>query len=154
MGIEENKEIVRTIEERWGKGDVSAFDELTTDNFVGHILTGEKGRDIDRVAIKRTIELGLIAFTDYALEIVDMIAEDDKVMVMKRRTGINTGEFLSIPPTEKKVSTIYMFLYRLENGKVAELWGLEDSLGLYQQMGVLPSREEFVQAYKEAHNLE
>ena len=150
MGIEENKEVVRTIEERWAKGDISVFDELATDNFVGHIL-GKNGRDIDKAGMKRTIELGRVAFTDYVIEIIDMIAEGEKVVVMKKHEYINTGEFLSIPPTGKKVSTIYMFVYRLENGKVAEVWGLEDSLGLYQQMGVLPSNPEFIQAYKDSH---
>ena len=150
MGKEENKEVVRTIEERWAKGDISVFDELAADNFVGHIL-GKNGRDIDKAGMKRTIELGRVAFTDYVIEIIDMIAEGEKVVVMKKHEYISTGEFLSIPPTGKKVSTIYMFVYRLENGKVAEVWGLEDSLGLYQQMGVLPSNPEFIQAYKDSH---
>ena len=151
MCIEENKEIVREFEERWGKGDSSVFDELTTNNFIGHWLTSDKAKDVDTVGFKRTVESGYIAFSDYALEIIDMIAEGDKVMVMKKRTGINTGEFLSIPPTGKSISTFYINLYRIENGKVAEVWGLEDSLGLYQQMEVLPSTMGFIQAYNESH---
>ena len=149
MGIEENKEVARKITEKWGEGDVSVFDELATGNFVIHVLSGE-GYDVNKDVIRRATETGHIGFPDYSLEIIDMIAEGDKVLVIGKRTGTNTGEFLGIPPTGKKVTMFRMLLYRCENGKVAEAWGLDDYLGQYQQLGVLPPNAEFIQAYKDS----
>jgi predicted ester cyclase len=69
------------------------------------------------------------------MEIVDMIAEDDKVMVIGKRTGTNTGVFGGLPPTGKTVTMYRMALYRLENGKIAEGWSIDDYLGQLQQLG-------------------
>ena len=146
MGIEENKEVTRIFTKRWGEGDNAVFDELATDSFVIHVLFSE-GNDVDKDVIKRATETGHIGFPDYLMEIIDMIAEDDKVLVIGKRTGTNTGEFLGIPSTGKKVTMYRMLLYRCEDGKVAEAWGLDDYLGQYQQLGVLPPNEEFIQAY-------
>jgi predicted ester cyclase len=150
MGIEENKEVVRIFTERWGRGDSSVFDELTTDNFIMHVLTGD-GFDIDTDYLKQTNDMGHVGFPDYYLTINDMIAENDKVMVIATRTGTNTGEFLGIPPTGNKVKIFRVAMCRLENGRVAEMWGMDDYLSQFQQLGVLPSREEFIQAYKDSH---
>ena len=134
MGIEENKALVRVFTERFGQGDNSVFDEMVTTDFVIHYLTS-LGRDNDVNALKQTNDTGHIAFPDYSIDIVDMIAEDDKVMVICKRTGTNTGEFSGLPPTGKTVTMYRMALYRLENGKIAEGWNLDDYLGQLTQLG-------------------
>ncbi|MBN2239440.1 MAG: hypothetical protein JW712_06685 [Dehalococcoidales bacterium] len=53
MGIEENKEIVRKFIERYGKGDSSVVDELTTDDFVFHALRYSGGDMPDKNFLKR-----------------------------------------------------------------------------------------------------
>ena len=143
MGIEENKEVVRTFTERFGRGDNSVFDDMVTSDFLIHYLMGQ-GIDNDINALKQTNDTGHIAFPDYSMEIVDMIAEEDKVMVIGKRTGTNTGEFGGLPPTGKTVTMYRMALYRLENGKIAEGWNLDDYLGQFQQLGfkILPPTQE------------
>jgi len=152
MGIEENKEVVRIFGERFGQGDSSVFDELVTDNFIFHALSGD-GVDLNKDQLKRTNEGGHVAFSDYSMELVDMIGEDDKVMAIAKRTGTNTGEFLGLPPTGKIVKMFRVALYRVENGKVAEMWGMDDWFGQFQQLGILGTRDDIIGAYKESHNL-
>lgn len=134
MSIEENKEVVRIFTERWGEGDQTVFDDLATDDFVIHVLTGE-GNTVGKDVIKAATEKGHIGFSDYTMTIIDMIAENDKVLVVGKRTGTHTGEFLDAPPTGKKITMYRMLLYRCENAKVAEAWGMDDYLGQYQQLG-------------------
>ena len=149
MGIEENKEVVKEFVERFGNGDNSVVDELTTEDWVSHLIIG-KGIKLDKNVIKQTNVSGHVGFADYSMTIDDMIAEGDKVMVLCTRRGTNTGEFGNIPPTGKEVQISRFTLYRLENGKIAETWNMDDMLGQYQQLGVLPPTAEFVQAYKDS----
>ena len=150
MSVEENKKVVRELVERTAAGDSSSIDELTTDDFVVHVLWGE-GREGDRQVWKRTNDGGHVGFPDYSMAIDDMIAEGDKVMVLSTRRGTNTGQFLTLAPTGKSVKVSRFALYRLRDHKVAEMWVMDDQLGQLQELGVLPPQAEYIQAYKESH---
>ena len=150
MSVDENKAVVRQLVERTAAGDSSSIDELTTDDFVLHVLWGE-GREGDRQVWKRTNDGGHVSFPDYSMAIDDMIAEGDKVMVMSTRRGTHTGQFATIAPTGKKLKVFRFALYRLEDRKVAEMWVMDDQLGQFQELGVLPAQAEFIRAYKESH---
>ena len=77
------------------------------------------------------------AFPDNRLTIDDMIAENDRVAV--RWTAYNThtgGEFMGIPPSGNTANIGGTTIYRLVNGRIAELWYNADVLGFLQQLGV------------------
>jgi predicted ester cyclase len=44
-----------------------------------------------------------------------------------------------IPATGKKVSMPGITIFRLDNGKIAEGWVLNDNLSLMQQLGAIPA---------------
>ena len=98
--------------------------------------------------------MGHVAFPDYSIETLNVIAEGNMVMTIARRTGTNTGVFLGLPPTGKVVRMFRMALFRLEDGKVAEMWAMDDWLGQFQQLELIGSSSEIIAAYKESHNLE
>jgi predicted ester cyclase len=151
MSVEENKKLVRELIERMANGDSSVIDELTTQGFVWHNLWG-KGADHDRVALKRTNDGGHAAFSDYSVAVNDILAEGDKVMVLSTRSCKHTGEFWNVFPTGKNLNVFRFALYRLENAKIAELWVMDDQMGQFQQLGVIPPGMEFVRTYKESLN--
>ncbi len=45
---------------------------------------------------------------------------------------------MGIPPTGKQVTMSGIAIYRLVDGKIVEQWGVNDMLGLLQQLGVVP----------------
>ena len=47
----------------------------------------------------------------------------------------HTGSLMGVPATGKRVSITGIFIARLDDGKLAEYWREEDSLGLMQQLG-------------------
>ena len=140
MGIEENKEIVLQFNERMSNGDVSAIDELTTDNFVHHLI--DIGIDANREIAKQSRENVTPTFPDFASDIEEIVAEGDKVVIWVTSSGTQIGQYGNIPPTGKKVKFAQFVLFRLENGKIAEAWQLHDFLTLYQQLGIFPPYEE------------
>ena len=85
-----------------------------------------------------------------------MVAEEDKIVVFQKPRGIHEGKFQGVPGTSKNFSFDMVSMYEFKDGKVYRGLAriLSDALSFYQQVGVLPSTDEFVQAYKEANNLE
>jgi steroid delta-isomerase-like uncharacterized protein len=148
MGVEENKKLAKEFTERLGSGDSSVLDELCTEDFAGRALTWGV-IEFDTKLFKQTNEMGHKAFPDYSMTVDDMIAEDDKVMVLSTRRGTNKGEFQGIPPTGKFVQIKRFALYRFENGKIAEAWIMDDVIGQFQQLGYIGSRQEAFKEFKE-----
>jgi predicted ester cyclase len=153
MSVEQNKEVVTQMVKRTGSGDSSAIDELTTESFVLHALHTNSGlgSDFSRVGYKAANDGGHAGFPDYSMTINDMIAEGDKVFVLSTRSGTLTAKWGTLNPTGKKMKVYRYAIYRLEKGKIAEMWAADDFLGQYQQLGVLPSNSDFIRAYNESH---
>jgi predicted ester cyclase len=72
-----------------------------------------------------------------------MIAEGDLVAYHSVWTGIHLGESRGIRPTGRRVEWHATCYRRVRDGKVVELWGTYDWLGVLEQLGatVTPPNE-------------
>ena len=77
------------------------------------------------------------AFPDLGNNIVDTVAEGDKVAVRFNVTATHKGEFQGIPPSGKKVSFGGTAFLTVIDGKVSEEWATADMMGLMQQIGAI-----------------
>ena len=80
----------------------------------------------------------LSAFPDLHFTVEELIGEGDLVAVRWRARGAFTGAFMGRQPTGKVVEMTGISIHRFEGGKGAECWIQMDSLGLLQQVGVVP----------------
>ena len=80
------------------------------------------------------------AFPDWREEIVDVVAEEDKVVGRFKCSGTHRGEMMGIAPTSRHMEVDEVYFLRVENGKFVEFWGLEDNLARMRQLGLLPPR--------------
>jgi steroid delta-isomerase-like uncharacterized protein len=78
------------------------------------------------------------AFPDLHHEIVDMVAERDKVAVRLNITGTHKGEFQGILATGNKLSLYEMGFITIIDGKITEGWISADTMRLMQQLEALP----------------
>jgi predicted ester cyclase len=78
-------------------------------------------------------------FPNMSMKVEFAFGEGDMVAVRWRMSGIQTAELFGIPPSGKPVSVAGISLLRFSNGKVVEDWVSEDTLGLMQQIGVIPA---------------
>jgi predicted ester cyclase len=46
---------------------------------------------------------------------------------------------MGLPPTGKPITMTGIEIFRIENGKIAELWGEANMFGLIQQLGIVPA---------------
>jgi steroid delta-isomerase-like uncharacterized protein len=137
MSVEENKAIVRSFfEEGPSKGNMEAANGLLSSDFSLHTplpsAPGIQGIN-DIVTTCRT------AFKHLNVTVEDMIAEGDKVAVRFTARGIHKGCFMDLPPTGKPITMTGVEIFRIKDGKIAELWGEANLLGLMTQLGVIPA---------------
>jgi len=89
------------------------------------------------------LSMFLKAFPDLeVLETFPMLAQGDTVATRVTWTGTHTGDLMGIPATGKRVKVVDMHVDRLANGKITERFAVTDSMGLMQQLGVIPAPEQ------------
>ncbi|HEY6410245.1 MAG TPA: ester cyclase, partial [Ktedonobacteraceae bacterium] len=71
--------------------------------------------------------------------IEDLVAEGDKVVTRWTWRGTNQGEFQGMPPTGKEVAGSGISIHRIAEVKIAEAWVNFDTLGMLQQLGMIPA---------------
>ena len=137
---EANKAMVsRFVEEGLTQANPEAFDEFVAPDFVHY--TGGKV-DVEGIeAFKEFITMLHTAF-DLKFPGEDIFAEGDKVVVRTTYSGTHQGEFHGIAPTGKDVVFTGICIFRIADGKIAEIWTEYDVLGLMQQLGVMPTTRE------------
>ena len=79
------------------------------------------------------------AFPDLSHRIDDVIGEGDKTTVRFTLSGTHRGEFMGVAATGRSVSVSGLALFRLEDGKVAELWEEFNPQGLMEQLTGQPA---------------
>jgi steroid delta-isomerase-like uncharacterized protein len=121
------------------KGDIAAADALLAPDFSLHVPLPISGPGIE--AINNVITSCRAAFGGLHVTIEDIIADGDKVTCRFTARGTHHGEFMGIPPTGRDITMTGIEIFRLENGKIAELWGEANLMGLAQQLGAAPSRK-------------
>lgn len=127
----------RFLDEAFGKGNLAAVDELIADVFVDHSPPPDISGD--KAGMKQTVKLFRSAFPDLRLTIEDMIAEGDKVAVRVVTRGTHKGELMGIAPTGRSVTINEQHILQFANGQITAHWGVEDNLGMMQQLGVVPA---------------
>jgi steroid delta-isomerase-like uncharacterized protein len=139
MSTEENKAIVRRFfEEGPSKGNLSIADKLLSPDFTMHVpLPASPGID----GINEVITTCRAAFEHLNVTIEDIIAEGNNVVARFTARGIHKGNFMGLPATGKPITMTGIEIFRVKDGKITELWGEVNLLGLMQQLGIIPSPE-------------
>jgi predicted ester cyclase len=122
----ESARVVRDVIARvWQQGDASAIDELFSPEISAEIA--EHHRQL------------MTAFTDFTMDVDDMIVDGDTVAARFTLSGTHTGRFADVEPTGRSVTWCSMRWYEVHEGRIVETWAMQDRLGLLQQLGALPA---------------
>ena len=138
MSTSENQALVRRfLEEAYNQGDLAVGDELLAADCVFYTPAPIRGI----AGWKQFATAFLMAFPDDLQVIIDdMFAAGDKVAARWTARGTHRGSLRGIPPSGNQVTWLGMALYSVSDGKIAEVWGLNDALGIMQQIGAIPSK--------------
>jgi len=130
MSLDHNKAIARDyLNEIVNKGNMAAFENYFSEDVVFNNAKGFKELISARMQMIRR------AFADYHLVIEDQIAEGDKVVTRVTFHGTHQGAFNGIAPTGKRVAWPGIAIDRIADGKVVEMWHVQNTTLLMQQIG-------------------
>lgn len=131
------KSIVRDLINDVWQGDGDMIDRVVSPRWVNHDpQLPDTGRG--PAAYRASIEFYKTAFPDSRLTVEKQVAEGDTVCTLWRAHGTNTGRFMDMNPTNRKVEMQGMTLDRFEGGQIVESWDSYDALGMMQQLGFVP----------------
>ena len=124
MSAEENKDLVRRlVREAVGERNIDVIDELADGEFAE--------------LARRWVRPFRSAFPDFTMEIVDLIAEDDKVVAHFKCSGTHTGEWLGQAGTGRRFENVdEIYIFQVRDGKLVSAVGVEDNLGRIRQLAL------------------
>jgi predicted ester cyclase len=136
MQEERNRKVVREFirvfkNERNLDGVAQLFDDRFVHHFRMPLPAGLEG-------LKQVGRMMHGAFPDLVVTEEDLIASGDKVVERSSAAGTHKGPMMGELPTNKKAYWSEIFIYRLVDGKIVELWVEGSTLELFQQIGALP----------------
>jgi len=126
MSVESNKDLVRRlVEEAVRDRNLEVLDEIAAGPFA----------EIAR----RWVAPFRGAFPDFEMEIVALIAEDEKVVGHFRCSGTHLGEWLGVSPTGRRFERVdEVYLFEVRDGRLVSALGVEDNLSRLRQLGIFP----------------
>jgi steroid delta-isomerase-like uncharacterized protein len=132
-----NKQIIQNfIQIVWNDRDLSALKDFWAEDCVNHAMPGTDNRGLNALRIYHDsfFDDFFAAFPDIQIEIVQQVAEGDRIATYITSQGTHRGAFYGIPPTGKSISTSVIRIDWVRDGKIAEHWSVSDAAGLMQQI--------------------
>jgi steroid delta-isomerase-like uncharacterized protein len=135
MSAEENKQVARRFIKAFLAGETAVLEELVVEDFVDH--NPQPGQKPGRQGLIEALAGWRAAFPDLEVAIQHEVAEGDFVLQHGIGSGTNTGPLMGQPATGKQGRFPYMDLHRIVNGRIVEIWHLEDIAGMLYQLGLM-----------------
>jgi predicted ester cyclase len=136
MAIDMKQASRRLIEEAYGKGNLSVFDEVCAADYRAHDpFLGDSNlkQEQDNCRMFRS------AFPDLKPTILATYADGESVITHWKMSGTHSGQLKDIRPTGVRCTVEGISIGKYRSGKLAESWIQWDALGLIRQLGVAPA---------------
>jgi steroid delta-isomerase-like uncharacterized protein len=138
MSTEANTALLQRLADEVLTGhNLSVLDEVFHADYVED--DPPPGMGPGREGLRQWLAGWITAFPDVRWTIEEQIADEDRVWSRSTWQGTHQGSFLGIPPTGKKVTVAAWTIDRFTGGKIAESRIIMDTLGMMQQLGVIPA---------------
>lgn len=138
MDADEMRALVRHhIEDGFNQGDWTVCTTTMADDYTA--FYGAEGRaNVGREEYERVCRFLRKSFPDVRITIEDLVVEGNKVVMRYTERGTLTGRsFLGIEPAGQAYAKPGTTVYRVEDGRLRESWGVEDTLGWFHQLGAI-----------------
>jgi predicted ester cyclase len=141
MANNRNETLVRRFfDEVCNQQKLGVADELFSSNHQYHDPQAPTGPGPD--GVKKVISIYQTAFQKAHWQVLETIGAENTIVTRWKGIGTNHHKELNgIPPTGKNVEVFGTWIHRIENNKIVESWNVWDTLGMLQQLGVVPAGE-------------
>lgn len=131
--IQDNKKVIKQFFENYDRGDFDACQKLCDPSVHVHYAGMV---DLDLKNYRQLGEMWRKAFPDMKTTIEEQIVEGDLVTTRMMYEATHKGDYEGIAATNKRFKIEGINIHRVHDGKITEVWAMNDSLGLLRQLGV------------------
>jgi predicted ester cyclase len=136
MGAADHEVRVRDFfRQVWNGQDYEAAAQLYAERYSNPAAPGKCGGSAKAGFIRSYRQ----AFPDLTMTIEDLVATDQAVAVRYSATGTDLGGFAGRPPTGRRMTMWAVSFLRFDGDQVISEWIGADYLGLFEDLGTLPS---------------
>jgi steroid delta-isomerase-like uncharacterized protein len=138
MTNSQNQTLVRRFfDEMCNQRKLNVADELFSADHVYNDPQAPTGPGPE--GVKQVISMYQSAIPDAHWHVIETFTADNVVITRWKGTGTQTNELMGIPPTGKSVAVQGIWIHRIANNKIVASYNVWDTLGMLQQLGVVPA---------------
>ena len=113
------------------------IDKWYAADVVSHYYDGRTVRGLGE--FKKNMEATMAAFANAHLTLDDIVVQGDREAHSYSYTATFSAPFLDIKPTGKKITVPGNVVFQTwRDGKIAEIWWMDNALAMSREMGVVP----------------
>jgi predicted ester cyclase len=128
------------VEEGWSQEGLVILGEMAADDMIWR-EAGYKSLEEYRKNMSEAVG----GFPDLRFVADKVIGEGDEVIVVWTGSGTQTGEWAGLLPTNRHVTWTGASVFRIADGKIAEMWGPINRFMIWQGLGLMPSWKEVIE---------
>jgi steroid delta-isomerase-like uncharacterized protein len=132
-----NVEIITRFELGFRAGDQATIDELCDPGFVDHNPSPDHEPTL--AGFKQKIAYMCSCFPDLVEDLQAIVVSGDTVATRWLLTGSLKQEFMGLPASGQSIRVEGMNFYRLEDGRVTDIWTQFDGVSMMQQLSAIPA---------------
>lgn len=138
--VAKNMEAAKKFYADFEKADWAAIEALVEPGFTDHSSMMPPGTPFTKDTLMKYLRETKQGFPDMKLEALNMAGNGDILFVHYKFSGTNSGSYMGMPATNKKVEYMGVDLLRMKDGKAAEHWDYGDNITFMRQMGMMPEQ--------------
>jgi predicted ester cyclase len=141
LDLKANKAIALRLVEVFNGRRLDLLEDVLHSEFRGRGISAFPPVDpeVGPGAQRKLYEMFYQAIPDARAEVLDVVAEGDKVVLVDRFGGTHRGEFLGRPGTGDRIEWMVIHIYTIRDNKILEDAVMTDALAIMRQVGLVPS---------------
>jgi len=139
--LQANKAIALRLVELFNDRRLSLLEDVLHPEFRERGLSAfpPAGPEVGPGARRKLYEMFYQAIPDARAEVLDVVAEGDKVVVLDRFGGTHRGDFFGCLGMGDRIEWMTIHIYTIRDGKVLEDDVMTDARAIMKQLGLAPS---------------
>jgi predicted ester cyclase len=130
-----NEALARRFYTEFNARNFDAYDEFIAADLVDH--SAPPNAPTGLAAVKEEMKGFAAGFSDMQLDNEQVFVSGDHVTVISRAHGTNDGPTMNMPATNKPVDFQTIDVWLVKDGKLSEVWHVEQLLQMMTQLGVM-----------------
>ncbi|MDD7939319.1 ester cyclase [Actinomycetospora lutea] len=132
------RDLLQRLEDAMNSRELDLLDDIVAQDFVRHCQATPDFDVRSREDFKDFLRSNTASFPDNVQTFVQIVENGDRAGIWVTYEGTQQGPLGPIPPTGRKVSFDFGGIFRVQDGKLAELWVTWDNMTIMGQLGQLP----------------